>query len=332
MLPRSAYAAPDERTRGLPGDAVIRRPVATTTHAVTVHATPDDIWPWLARTPAPLAAGMVIRDLLDGAGAAEVITFEPLRFLVLGRRAGGAQEMTWALVLTPQAEGGTRLVIRTRSRHDIAAVQRWRQRRALRRLARCAEAHDALLERFLPACDARHHHAAHVAAPANRTMAVAMAQDFMEPRLIRAVVGMRAWMLGARTATRHESRGLVADMEALGWAVLEDVPGHEIVMGAATRPWDPSPRFLPLPGHDFVRFHEPGYVKIAWSVRVEPDGLHGSFIHTETRALATDAGARRRFVAYWRFVSRGTELIRHALLTSIRREAERPILTYRRAS
>ena len=40
---------PDERTRAMAGDDVIVDPTDITTHAVTVDAPPEDIWPWLVQ-------------------------------------------------------------------------------------------------------------------------------------------------------------------------------------------------------------------------------------------------------------------------------------------
>ena len=42
-------ATPDELTRALPGDELVPNPVAQTTRAVTIQATPADIWPWLVQ-------------------------------------------------------------------------------------------------------------------------------------------------------------------------------------------------------------------------------------------------------------------------------------------
>jgi hypothetical protein len=50
----------------------------------------------------------------------------------------------------------------------------------------------------------------------------------------------------------------------------------------------------------------------------------GSRVTTETRILATDDGARRRFGAYWRVIYPGSALIRIGWLDAIRRRAETP--------
>jgi hypothetical protein len=39
----------DEVTRPLPGDEIVPQPQYATTHAVTVHAPPDMVWPWLVQ-------------------------------------------------------------------------------------------------------------------------------------------------------------------------------------------------------------------------------------------------------------------------------------------
>lgn len=48
-LGRTYGATRDERQRGLPGDELCMRPQATTTHAVTIDAPPEHVWPWLVQ-------------------------------------------------------------------------------------------------------------------------------------------------------------------------------------------------------------------------------------------------------------------------------------------
>jgi len=102
---------------------------------------------------------------------------------------------------------------------------------------------------------------------------------------------------------------------------LVERPGREIVLGCATKPWEPNPVFRTLAPDAFVAFQEPGYVKIAWTLRADPTGEGGSLFRTETRAIATDPDARRKFRRYWSFLSPGIILIRAAMLPSIKRDA-----------
>ena len=77
-------------------------------------------------------------------------------------------------------------------------------------------------------------------------------------------------------------------MQALGWRMLHEEPGREIVMGAVTQPWHANVVFQGLSPEQFKAFQEPGYVKIAWTLRVEPIGASESIFRTETRVVTTD--------------------------------------------
>jgi hypothetical protein len=110
---------------------------------------------------------------------------------------------------------------------------------------------------------------------------------------------------------------------SLGWGVLADVPEREIVVGAVTKPWEANVTFRALPPDQFAAFDEPGYVKIAWTLRADPVTDTESVFRTETRAIATDAIARAKFRRYWALLSPGIIVIRWALLHPVRKEAER---------
>jgi hypothetical protein len=96
-----------------------------------------------------------------------------------------------------------------------------------------------------------------------------------------------------------------------------------LVMGAVTQPWRADVAFRALPPEEFAAFSEPGYVKIAWTLRADPIGPSTSVFRTETRAIATDSDSRVRFRRYWAFLSPGILLIRYELLRLLETEAER---------
>jgi len=63
-------------------------------------------------------------------------------------------------------------------------------------------------------------------------------------------------------------------------------------------------------------------VKIVWTLRADPvDVVHSTF-RTETRAIATDAEARRNFRRYWSFLSPGIIVIRWMALGPLKTDAE----------
>jgi hypothetical protein len=81
--------------------------------------------------------------------------------------------------------------------------------------------------------------------------------------------------------------------------------------------------FTPVAPERFAAFSEPDMVKIVWTLEAEPLGPALTRFRTETRVLATDDWARRRFRRYWRMFGAGIVLIRWLLLPALRREAER---------
>jgi hypothetical protein len=185
------------------------------------------------------------------------------------------------------------------------------------------EEEDPLLDRFLPAYEIVERHRIRVEAPAAVTLAVARDSDLQASPLVRIIFRAREIMLGATPGERRSTRGLLAEMQSIGWGVLAAVPGREIVMGAVTKPWEANVTFRALPPDRFAAFNEAGYVKIAWTIRVDPITASESIFRTETRAVATDPSARAKFRRYWSLLSPGIIVIRWALLGPVRREAER---------
>ena len=182
---------------------------------------------------------------------------------------------------------------------------------------------DPLLDRFMPAYDVAERHHIDIAAPADVTFAAACEQDLMALPLARAIFNAREALLGSERDATTRPHGLVALTKSIGWGLLAEIPGREIVMGAVTQPWRADVVFRSLPPREFVQFDEPGYVKIAWTLRADVTGATTSIFRTETRARATDAVARCKFRRYWAFLSPGIILIRRASLKPLRAEAER---------
>jgi hypothetical protein len=127
----------------------------------------------------------------------------------------------------------------------------------------------------------------------------------------------------AESVTRKPRTDFLSEVLELGWRVLAEEPGRELVLGAVTQPWLANVHFRGLPPEEFASFREPGYAKIAWSIAVEPRGEADSVFLTETRVATTDPDSRARFRRYWSVVSPGILLIRRETVKLVRREAER---------
>ena len=165
-------------------------------------------------------------------------------------------------------------------------------------------------------------HAIDSAAPADVALAAAKTFELESSRIVRAIFKGRELILRSSPDATTRPKGLLEFTKSIGWGVLAETP-HEIVMGAVTRPWEPNPAFRAVAPAEFAAFAEPGYVKIAWTLRADPTDDGGSTFRTETRAVATDPDARRKFRLYWSFLSPGIIAIREAMLRPLADAAER---------
>jgi len=184
------------------------------------------------------------------------------------------------------------------------------------------EGKDSLLDRFIPDPEVVERHHIAIDAPADLVMATAKDMQLLDSPVVRAIIRIRELALGGKPDDRPHPSSLVAQMQSIGWVVLSEKAGREIVLGCVTQPWLATPVFRSVPATEYLAFAEPGYVKIAWTLRADPvDDRHAMF-HTETRVSTTDVDARERFRNYWSFVAPGVELIRMAMLRPLKRAAE----------
>lgn len=184
---------------------------------------------------------------------------------------------------------------------------------------------DPLLDRFMPTYEVAERHHVRVDAPAEITLAAARDQDLLQSGVVRAIFRGRELILRSGPDDQVRPRGLLALVQSLGWGVLAEVAGREIVVGAVTKPWEANVTFRALPPAEFAAFSEPGYVKIVWTLRADASGPHESIFRTETRATTTDRASRAKFRRYWAFFSPGIVLIRWMSLGTLKAEAERRV-------
>ena len=136
-----------------------------------------------------------------------------------------------------------------------------------------------------------------------------------------------------KTATLEVSRRTFRfkDIVGLGWILLGETPGVEMVLGQVSRPWKAvaASTDAPTTPEQFTSFDEPGFAKIATSLRIDPYGNDSSIMTIQTRVAITDDKSRRRFRRYWLRVGPFSSLIRRMALrvpaTEFRRSApDRP--------
>jgi hypothetical protein len=131
-----------ERAKTLPGDDLIPQPIGVLNHAITIHRSPHDVWPWLVQMGSG-RAGWYAYDFIDNGGhrsaerilpeyqkisvgsvfpavpgAADVFVVaqcELERSLVLSWRLPNVRsQTTWAFVLEQPQPDQTRLIVRGR--------------------------------------------------------------------------------------------------------------------------------------------------------------------------------------------------------------------------
>lgn len=181
-----------------------------------------------------------------------------------------------------------------------------------------------LIDQVLPTFDVRDEHQIHIAVEPAQVYAAFPTLDFTRSRFVRTLFAIRSLPSRLRGGTPQAPgpQPFLPSMLAIGWRVLEETPGRELVAGAVTRPWAPEVRFQGLPAPDFAAFAEPGFTKIAWNLAVRPAARGGTIASGQTRVLCTDAAARRRFERYWLVFGVGIRWIHRALLRLLKRELE----------
>jgi hypothetical protein len=204
-----------------------------------------------------------------------------------------------------------------------AAVVAWNRLRYGRLPSSWHPGSGSLLDRFIPDPEVVDHHQIAVDAPADVVLSTAAHMPLLDSPAIRAIIRLREVAMGGVPDTRPHPEPLLEQMKSIGWMVLAERTGREVVLGAATQPWLAAPVFRPIPADQFTAFSEPGFVKIIWTLRADPIDATHSVFHTETRVCTTDAAARTRFRRYWSYVAPGVGLIRLALLRPLKHEAER---------
>lgn len=186
-----------------------------------------------------------------------------------------------------------------------------------------------LLDSWMPTCDGAARYSISIAASPARVYAALLATDFSRLWLVRALMGARlipaflrapgpTWRRLRRASS--PSRPSLADLAHSDFVLLEAAPPREIVLGITGRFWKPAAEIVPVSP---ARFRAPlaaGLAQAVWNFAVR-EAPGGTTLTTETRVRCADAPTRRRFQLYWWLVAPGSGLIRHAILSQVRRNA-----------
>ena len=171
-----------------------------------------------------------------------------------------------------------------------------------------------MIDRFLPEYDAREYHEAVVEAEPDRTYAALWQADFGRSRIVRFLFAVRGLPWRARLG--------LDDLTRIGFVILGEEPGREIVFGLTGRFWRVAGDLHPVGPEDFLSYSAPGVARAAWSFTVERAPQGGTNLSTETRVSTNDPVTRRAFRRYWRLIGPFSALIRRRILRVIQETAE----------
>lgn len=110
---------------------------------------------------------------------------------------------------------------------------------------------------------------------------------------------------------------LVSTVARPGFQVLGEDPPREIAVGAIGKVWRLAIPFVHVPdAAAYAAFAKPGFIKVAWALRVEPRGEWATRLSVELRVDATDDASWTKFVRYFRLIGPFSHFIRKTLLST----------------
>jgi hypothetical protein len=168
-----------------------------------------------------------------------------------------------------------------------------------------------------------------LAAPPAQVWEAVRHEDLARSPFVRALFAVRT--LPSRLAGEPvEDRGLRIDdirssPEHPGFQVFADDPPREVAVGAIGKVWKLDIPFVHVEDADrYAAFVEPGFVKVAWAIRVAPRGERDSRVEIEVRVDTTDEASWQRFRRYFRLIGPGSHFIRRTVLAELERRFESP--------
>ena len=156
--------------------------------------------------------------------------------------------------------------------------------------------------------------------------------DLGSSALVRALFAVRTWPDRLAGRAGHSEEGaalriddLVSSAERPGFQVLVDHPGREVVVGAIGKVWHLEIPFVHATDADaFDQFSEPGFIKVAWAIRVSALGERDAHVELELRVDATDSQSWSKFRRYFALIGPASRFIRRSLLSSLARQYGTP--------
>jgi len=180
------------------------------------------------------------------------------------------------------------------------------------------------LDRLIPDARLRELDHVDVEATPERAWELVRHGDLARSLFIKALFAMRTWSTHVNLVSLRVD-DLRSTVEKPGFQILSDDPPREVAVGAIGKVWHAEIPFVHVAdAAGYGAFAEPGFVKVAWVLRVTPRGRTGSRIEIEVRVDATDDASWTKFRAYFLLIGPASRFIRRSGLASIARELGTP--------
>jgi hypothetical protein len=185
------------------------------------------------------------------------------------------------------------------------------------------------IDRYLSSYNFHEFHTTRVNAPREAVYHAVLEVTADEIRWFKPLMAIRtfpAWLFRKRSP-RPTSLPILEVATRASFFYLAKEPPREIVVGTVGQFWKlagGTPPPGPKSPEAFVALDDSSYAKAVMNFVIEDSGGGTTLLTTETRILAPEGEARRRFAAYWRLIYPGSSLIRVGWLEGIKRRAEAP--------
>jgi hypothetical protein len=179
-----------------------------------------------------------------------------------------------------------------------------------------------LIDSFAPNPDAVETHRIHINASPNVVYRALRTADLGSSLVIKFLLALRSlpeFILHPRKPPPRDRRITLQTLIDVGFGVLAEQPGKEIVLGVSGKFWRPTGNLSPFNRVDFDAALPAGRPRAVWNFHVE-GADDQTTLSTETRVVCGDRDSRRKFRAYWFFVRPFSGLIRRLMLRAVRRD------------
>jgi len=154
--------------------------------------------------------------------------------------------------------------------------------------------------------------------------------DLADSLFVRALFAVRT--LPSRLGAHPPERSTILRIDDLrstserpGFQLLAEEPERCLTVGAIGQVWQLDIPFRHVDNVEcYATFTEPGWVKVAWEIRVAAHGKNSSYLEFEVRVDVTDDASWTKFSRYWRLIGPGSHFIRQVLLAGLKRRFGSP--------